>query len=81
MAQLNGIHKLLLYADVNMLGRNIHIIKKNTEVSVVTSKEIGPEVNADKSMYLQKQTEVRECLLSFGAESFVLVFIQEHIWV
>jgi len=30
------------------LGRNIHIIKKNIEASVVASKEIGLEGNADK---------------------------------
>jgi hypothetical protein len=32
--------------------RNIHTIKKNAEVVVVTSKETGLEVNADKTKYM-----------------------------
>jgi len=34
------------------LGRNVHSIKKNTEALVITSKEIGLEVNADKTKYM-----------------------------
>jgi hypothetical protein len=30
----------------------MHTIKENTEVVVVASKEIGLEVNADKTMYM-----------------------------
>jgi len=30
-------------------------MKKNTEASVVASKEIGLEVNADKSKYLSQE--------------------------
>jgi hypothetical protein len=37
------------------LGRNIHIIKKNTKALVVASKEIGLEVNAGKSKYLSQE--------------------------
>jgi hypothetical protein len=45
--KLNGTHQLLVYADnVNVLGRSIHAIKKNTEALVVGSKEICVEVNA-----------------------------------
>jgi len=30
--KLNGTHQLLIYADdVNLWGRSVHIIKKNTE--------------------------------------------------
>jgi len=50
--KLNGKHQLLVYADVNILGGSIHIIKKNTEALVVTSQESGLEVNADKTRYM-----------------------------
>jgi len=46
--KLNGAYQLLVYTDdVNILGRNIHSIKKNEEVLVIAGKEIGLEVNAD----------------------------------
>ena len=32
---------------MNVLDRRVHIMKKNTEVLVVTGEEIGLEVNAD----------------------------------
>jgi hypothetical protein len=51
--KLNGTHQLLVYADdVNILGGSIHAIKKNTEALVVGSKEIGLEVNAEKTKYM-----------------------------
>jgi len=47
--KLNGTHQLLVYADdVNILGRSVHTIKKNTKVLLVGSKEIGLEVNTDQ---------------------------------
>jgi len=51
--KLNGTHQLLVYADdVNILGGSIHIIKKNAEPLIVASKEIGLDVNADKTKYM-----------------------------
>jgi hypothetical protein len=51
--KLNGTHQFLVYADdVNILGRSVHAIKKNTEALVVRSKEIGLEVNAEKTKYM-----------------------------
>jgi hypothetical protein len=51
--KLNGTHHLLVHAvDVNILGRTVHTIKENAEALVVASKEIGLEVNADKTKYL-----------------------------
>jgi hypothetical protein len=48
--KLNGTHQLLAYADdVNMLGGCVHAVKKNTEALVAATKEIGLEVNADKT--------------------------------
>jgi hypothetical protein len=51
--KLNDMHKFLVYAeDVNILGGSISTIKKNTEALVVSSKEIGLEVNAEKTKYM-----------------------------
>jgi hypothetical protein len=48
--KLNGTHQLLVFADdVNILGENAYTVKKNVETLIVTSKEIGLEVNADKT--------------------------------
>ena len=50
--KFNDTHQFLVYpVDVNILGGSIHAIKKNTEVLVVTSKEIILEVNAEKTKY------------------------------
>ena len=111
--KLNGTQHLLAYAhDINILGGSVHTIKKNTETLVVASKEIGLEVNVDKTKYMVMsrdlnagrshnlkihnsffervgefkylgtnlnqnpiqediKSRLRECLISFGAESFV----------
>jgi len=51
--KLNGTHQLLVYADdVNRLGGSVHTVKENAEALVVASKEIGLEVNADKTKYM-----------------------------
>ena len=51
--KLNGTHQLLVYADkVNILGGSVNITKENAEVLVVANKEIGLEVNADKTKYM-----------------------------
>jgi len=56
--KLNGIHQLLVYADnVNILGGRIHTINENAEVLIVASKEIGLEVNADKTKYMVMSQE------------------------
>jgi hypothetical protein len=47
---LNGKHRLLVYADyVNLLGDNMDTIKKNMETLTDASKEVGIEVNAVKT--------------------------------
>jgi len=50
---LNGTHQLVVYADdVNILGRSVRTLKKNTETLLVNSKEIGLELNADETNYM-----------------------------
>jgi len=50
--RLNGTHQLLAYADdVNILGGSVHTVEENAEALVVATKEIGLEVNADKTKY------------------------------
>ena len=51
--KLNGTHQLLAYADdVNTLGGSAHTMKENSEALLVATKEIGLEVNADKTKYV-----------------------------
>jgi hypothetical protein len=51
--KLNGTHQLLVYTDdVNLLGDNIDAIKKNMETLVDVSKEVGLEVNTEKTKYM-----------------------------
>jgi hypothetical protein len=45
--------QLLAYADdVNLLGVNTDIINKNTETLIEASKEVGLEVNIEKTKYM-----------------------------
>ena len=51
--KLNGTHQLLVYADdVNIFSGSVHTVRENAEALIVASKEIGLEVNADKTKYL-----------------------------
>jgi len=51
--KLNRTLQLLVSADdVNILGGSVHTVKKNAEALVVASKEIGIEVNVDKTKYM-----------------------------
>jgi len=51
--KLNCTHQLLAYADdVNILGGGIHTLKEKAEGLVAATREIGPEVCADKTKYM-----------------------------
>jgi hypothetical protein len=51
--KLNGTHQLLAYADdMNLLGDNIDTINKNTQTLIGASKEVGLEVNVEKTKYM-----------------------------
>jgi hypothetical protein len=50
---LNGTHQLLAYTDyVNTVGENIDTIQKNTKALLDASKDIGLEVNPEKTKYM-----------------------------
>jgi hypothetical protein len=58
--KLNGTYQLLVYADdVNMLGGSVHNINKNAEALLMTSKDTGLKINADKTKYIFISHEIR----------------------
>ena len=51
--KLNGTHQLFVYAyGVNIFGGSVRTVMKNTGTLVVVIKDIGLEVNADKTKYM-----------------------------
>jgi urease accessory protein UreE len=49
--KLSGTHELLAHADdVSLMGNNIAAINKNTESLIDANKEVGLEINIEKSI-------------------------------
>jgi hypothetical protein len=58
--KLNGTHQMLVYVDdVNLKGDNIHAIKKNMEALIDASKEVGLEVNTEKTICCRLLTKMQ----------------------
>jgi hypothetical protein len=51
--ELNGTHQLLVYADdIYFLGYSINNIRGNSETLSEASKDVGLEINAEKTNYM-----------------------------
>jgi hypothetical protein len=50
--ELNETHQLFVYADVNLLGDSVNTIEENSETLLDASRDIGLEINAEKTKYM-----------------------------
>jgi hypothetical protein len=80
---LNGTHQLLAYADdVNLLGDNMDTIKKNTDTIFDASKEVGLEINIEKTKYMllsSHQSVSQNWDMKIGDRSFDNVSQFKHL--
>jgi hypothetical protein len=52
-SEVNGAHQLVICVDdVNIFGGTVQTVKENAEALIVTTKEIGLEVNGVKTKYI-----------------------------
>jgi hypothetical protein len=51
-SQLNGTYQLLPYVGINFLGEWINTIKEHMETLLEASRDVGLEINAEKTKYM-----------------------------
>jgi hypothetical protein len=82
--KLNGIHQLLAYNDdVNLLGDNMDTTKKNTETLIDASKEVGLEINIEKTKYMllsHQQNVGQNWDIKIANRSFENVSQFKYLW-
>jgi hypothetical protein len=60
--KLNGTYQLLAYANgVNLLGCNIETLNKISDILIDASKEVGLEVNMEKTKYMLVSRDQNAC--------------------
>jgi hypothetical protein len=81
--KLNGTHQLLANADdMNLLGDNINTLNRNTETLIDASKEVGLEVNIEKTKYMlvfRDQNADQNQGIKIGNRSFENVSQFKHL--
>jgi hypothetical protein len=51
--ELSGTLQILVYADdINLLGDSINAIKENTEILLEATRNVGLEINAEKTKFM-----------------------------
>jgi hypothetical protein len=50
--ELNGTQLLVYADDVNLLGDSVNIINENSETLLQASRDVGLEINAEKTKYM-----------------------------
>ena len=65
--QLNGIHKLLVYADDVLLRDNEEILRANTHILLSNTKKLGLEVNINKTKCMVTDRYSLYCIMEMDS--------------